>query len=73
MGRQTFYEELGEGNETEDVRREHSVDVAVLYIANAVDAVRAASVIDCPDESKKTKSKSALPTDNKIFQKFHAS
>ena len=59
MGRQTFYEELGEGNETEDVRREHSVDVAVLYIANAVDAVRAASVIDCHDEFGKRKSKSA--------------
>ena len=53
MGRQTFYEELGEGNETEDVRREHSVDVAVLNIANAVDAVRAASVIDCPRRIQK--------------------
>jgi hypothetical protein len=52
--RQTFHEELGDGNETKDVRCEHSVDVALLYISNAVGAVRAASVVDCRDEIRKT-------------------
>jgi hypothetical protein len=45
----TFHEELGEGNETEDVRSEHCVDVLVLDITDAVDAMSAASVVDCHD------------------------
>ena len=45
-GKQTFDDELGEGNEAEDICREHSVDVLVLYIANAVDAMGAAGVVD---------------------------
>jgi len=48
-GRQTFDEELNEGNEAEDIRRKHSVDVLILYIADDVGAMGAASVIDCRD------------------------
>jgi len=49
MTRQTFDEELGEGYEAENVRREHSVDVLILYIANAIDAVGATGVVYCRD------------------------
>ena len=45
----TFHEELREGNETEDVRGEHRIDVLVLDIADAVGAMSAASVVDCRD------------------------
>jgi hypothetical protein len=58
-GRQTFHEELGEGNEAEDVYREHSVNVPVLYIANFIDAVGAAGVVHCRDGFGKTKLKRA--------------
>jgi hypothetical protein len=47
MTRQTFDKELGEGYEAENVRREHSVDVLILYTANPIDAVGAAGVVDC--------------------------
>jgi hypothetical protein len=40
---------LGEGNETEDVRGEHRIDVLVLDITDAVGAMGAASVVDCRD------------------------
>jgi hypothetical protein len=45
---QTFDEELGEGNETEDVRREHGIDVLVLDIADAIDAMGTTGVVDWP-------------------------
>lgn len=48
--RQTFDEELSEGNEAEDIRRKHSVDVLILYIADDVGAVGAASVVNCRDD-----------------------
>lgn len=48
-GRQTFDEELSEGNEAENIRRKHCVDVLILYIANDVGAVGAAGVVDCRD------------------------
>lgn len=46
-GRQTFDEELSEGNEAENIRRKHCVDVLILYIANDVGAVGAAGVVNC--------------------------
>jgi hypothetical protein len=49
--RQTFDEELSEGNEAKDIRRKHSVDVLILYIANDVGTVGAASVVNCRDSS----------------------
>lgn len=57
-GRQTFDEELSEGNEAENIRRKHCVDVLILYIANDVGAVGAAGVVNCrgwfqEDEIKK--------------------
>lgn len=48
-GRQTFDEELSEGNEAEDIRRKHCVDVLILYIADDVGAVGAAGVVNCRD------------------------
>ena len=48
-GRQTFDEELSEGNEAKDIRRKHGVDVLILYIADDVDAVGAAGVVNCRD------------------------
>jgi hypothetical protein len=51
-GRQTFDEELSEGNEAEDIRRKHSVDVLILYIADDIGAVRAAGVVNCRDGGK---------------------
>jgi hypothetical protein len=46
-GRQTFDEELSEGNEAEDIRRKHCVDVLILYMADDVGAVGAAGVVYC--------------------------
>jgi hypothetical protein len=48
-GRQTFDEELSERNEAEDIRRKHSIDVLILYIADDVGAVGAAGVVNCRD------------------------
>ena len=48
-GRQTFDEELSEGNEAKDIRRKHGVDVFILYIADDVGAVGAAGVVNCRD------------------------
>lgn len=54
--RQTFDEELSEGNEAKDIRRKHSVDVLILYIANDVGTVGAASVVNCRDSFGKMRS-----------------
>jgi len=40
---------LGKGNEAEDVRIEHRIDVLVLDITDAVSAMGAASIVDCHD------------------------
>jgi len=48
-GGRTFHEELGEGNEAEDVRIEHCINVLVLDITDAVSAMGAASIVDCHD------------------------
>jgi hypothetical protein len=48
-GRQTFDQELSEGNEAEDIRRKHCVDVLILYIADDVGAMGAAGVVNCRD------------------------
>ena len=47
--RQTFDEELSAGNEAEDIRRKHCVDVLILYITDNVGAVGAAGVVNCRD------------------------
>ena len=56
-GRQTFDEELSEGNEPEDIRRKHCVDVLILYIADDVGAVGTAGVVTCRDGFGKMRSK----------------
>lgn len=48
-GRQTFDEELSDGNEAKDIRRKHGADVLILYIADDVGAVGATSVVNCHD------------------------
>lgn len=56
-GRQTFDEELSEGNKANDIRRKHSVDVLILYIADGVGAVGATSVVNCRDGFEKMRLK----------------
>jgi hypothetical protein len=57
--RQTFDKELSDGNEAEDIRREHSVDVLILYVADDVGTVGAASVVNYRDGFGKMRSKNA--------------
>jgi hypothetical protein len=56
-GRQTFDEELREGNEAEDIRRKHCVDVLILYMADGGNAEGAAGVVNCRDGFRNMRSK----------------